>query len=619
MSVSDGHYVALEADIRDLKNSLAEARNLMERQTQGMQTRLDGFTRGMRSIATTLAGVFAVGFLSTLTLGLLEAGSAAAETQAKFRAVFKELADDTDRWATETATAFGRAKTEIREFLAGVQDTFVPLGFARRQAAEVSKGLTQLALDLGAFYNQAEKDVIAKLTSALVGNHEAVRSYGVIITEATLKQELLNLGFTRGIQNATEQHKALARLSIILKSTSDAQGSAAREVNGYAAQVKMLQSQWTSFKEYMGQAIIPLATMIIQATKWMAEGIADFAGKIRDVAMPILTAFGRTVTYVAGDTVKAAAKLGMSIKETADKGLVDLAAKAKALEEASRNLGAGVSAGAGVAKFAIAGLTGEQGKTKTAAERTAEAYAKLREEMKAMFAGIKPNAATTALTAQERMIERLRRRMTDPDSWRVKVWISPYGKEHLTDIKTKLETLKKIGDVFGSSFEDAVMKATSGAKVNFKEMAVSMLQDLQRVLMRALIIQPILQSLGLGTSPGVAAVSNNNTGLFDGLLAALPKFHNGLKPTEFPAILEQGEAVLAKNEVRRLAELAGTPAGTMVGGGGTTVVNNYYTIDARNGDAGTAERTLNAMKTLEQERPGARQALDQYNARFPTR
>ena len=47
--------------------------------------------------------------------------------------------------------------------MAGLQDTFVPLGIARDEAAELSKSLVTLAVDVASFNNTADADVITGL------------------------------------------------------------------------------------------------------------------------------------------------------------------------------------------------------------------------------------------------------------------------------------------------------------------------------------------------------------------------------------------------------------------------------------------------------------------------
>ena len=177
-AVKDGAYTAKYHAVLAFDAIKANARDL----ATGMTT----FGRRM-SFGVTLP-VIALG------AALLHTAGSAVETRSKFDAVYKGLAGGVREWAQVQSAAVGRAEVDYENYLARLQDTFVPLGFAREQAAEMSKTLTTLGIDLASFNNEAEPETIQNLTSAIVGNHEAVRRYGIIITEASLKAQLLKMG-----------------------------------------------------------------------------------------------------------------------------------------------------------------------------------------------------------------------------------------------------------------------------------------------------------------------------------------------------------------------------------------------------------------------------------------
>src|SRR3990167_9342979 len=122
----------------------------------------------------------------------------------------------------EFGAAVNRSRYDLQEMSATVQDTFVPLGFSRDVAADMSVTLTKLATDVASFNNSLDVDVMRDFQSAIVGNHETVRKYGIVISEATIKQELAKMGAEGLTGAALEQAKVQARLNLILAGTSDA-------------------------------------------------------------------------------------------------------------------------------------------------------------------------------------------------------------------------------------------------------------------------------------------------------------------------------------------------------------------------------------------------------------
>ena len=256
---------------------------------------LRGFDRAMkkaqRSIAKFSKKMNAVGneLTTKVTLPVIGLGAAAVkmaadfeETESKFNIVFKHLADDVRAWAKTTGEAIGRSQIEMLGFLSTLQDTFVPLGFSREKAAEFSKTLTTLAFDLASFNNVSDAEVIKALQSAIVGNHETMRAYGVVINQAGLNQELLNMGLKDGVKNATEAQKAQARLNLIMAGTIDAQGNALETADSLTNQLKQLKAQVTNLSIEFGEILIPLAKSLVAALKDIASIMSSLSTETKE-------------------------------------------------------------------------------------------------------------------------------------------------------------------------------------------------------------------------------------------------------------------------------------------------------------------------------------------------
>ena len=142
------------------------------------------------------------------------------------------------------------------------------MGFARGEAAQLSVQLAKLATDVASFNNASDTETMAAFQSALVGNHETVRQFGIVITEATLNQELLRMGLTKTSQTASNSEKVQARLNLIMAGTTDAQGDAARTAESFANRSKAL-----------GAALERLA---VEALNPLMDDFAGFVGTLTD-------------------------------------------------------------------------------------------------------------------------------------------------------------------------------------------------------------------------------------------------------------------------------------------------------------------------------------------------
>ncbi len=247
------------------------------RTMRGMQQKMDAVARTARRMLLVGGAAFA---------GLIKLASDFEEDTGKFRAVFKGNSDAVLEWARVTADATQRSVAELVRFLSSVQDTFVPLGFARDQAAALSQQVVQLAIDLGSFNNEAEPQVIQALTSALVGQHRAVQRYGIVINEATIAQKAFQQGLNKSVKDMTPAEKAMARLAIIIDSTSDAQGDAVRTAGSFANQLRGLTSSAKDLAVEIGTQLLPMATRWITALR---EGLPEIAAWIEKNKEMIVT------------------------------------------------------------------------------------------------------------------------------------------------------------------------------------------------------------------------------------------------------------------------------------------------------------------------------------------
>ena len=163
------------------------------------------------------------------------------ETLNKFKLSFRELSDETLRWAETTSKATNRATVSFVGFASQFQNFFTGFGFALTQSAKMSKALSQLAFDLGSFHNVPDDESARRLFQGLAGSTEALDVFGINAREARVRQELNRSGIPN-YDKATGEQKVLARYNVIVESTRNAQGDAARTADSFANSLRGLES-----------------------------------------------------------------------------------------------------------------------------------------------------------------------------------------------------------------------------------------------------------------------------------------------------------------------------------------------------------------------------------------
>lgn len=260
----DTLLVRIEADLKDVNAKL----NQFERKVDTTQTKA---SRSFGRIAAVAKGVFAAAIVAQTAragLALVNFASGVEEMQAKSSVVFGQFTKQVRAELEAFGDSVGRSTHELEGMAASVQDTFVPLGFARGEAAQLSTQLTKLAVDVASFNNASDVETMRAFQSAIVGNHETVRRFGIIITEATLQQELYRMGINKTSQEATNAEKVQARLNLIMAGTTDAHGDAARTSGSFANQSKALTAA-------LEELAVNVLTPMLPALSGIVGGLVD--------------------------------------------------------------------------------------------------------------------------------------------------------------------------------------------------------------------------------------------------------------------------------------------------------------------------------------------------------
>ena len=139
------------ADTRAFKRGMKEV--VQSSQQAGTQS-----SSFFTSSKLAIAGMAAASYIATRAVfrvgeALATAAGNAEEVQNKYQETFKAYTYATDQWVTAQRKSIGYARSQWQDMLADIQDFLVPMGFARSKAAELSKQLTLLAVDLGSFKN----------------------------------------------------------------------------------------------------------------------------------------------------------------------------------------------------------------------------------------------------------------------------------------------------------------------------------------------------------------------------------------------------------------------------------------------------------------------------------
>lgn len=239
---------------------------------QAADKQLKAFGTSAKTVAGALGGFsLAVGTVTSVLGPAIKAASNMEESLSKVNVVFGKGAREVEKFATGAARNLGQSKQAVLE-AAGVFGTFgKAAGLAGTDLATFSNDFTTLATDLASFNNTTPEEAVQAIGAALRGEAEPLRRYGVLLNDATLKQEAMTLGIYDGKGALTAQQKILAAQSAIYKQTNDAQGDFMRTSDGLANSTRTLSATFENLKAKFGAAFIEQAKTATANINFLAQ------------------------------------------------------------------------------------------------------------------------------------------------------------------------------------------------------------------------------------------------------------------------------------------------------------------------------------------------------------
>lgn len=212
-------------------------------------------------------GLMAVGaggiYAGTRILGALrpatEAASDLNEAVSYAGVVFGDAADEIDAFASGAADRLGQSKRQATEAATTFATFGKAAGLAGDDLVKFSTDLVQLSTDMASARNTTPADAITAIGAALRGETEPIRAYGVLLDDATTRQEALSLGIVKTTKDAlTPQQRVLAVQSLLFKQTTDAQGDFARTADSAANAQKRAAAAAEDAKAALGEGLTPV-------------------------------------------------------------------------------------------------------------------------------------------------------------------------------------------------------------------------------------------------------------------------------------------------------------------------------------------------------------------------
>jgi hypothetical protein len=250
--------LSLVADVDKFKKGL----NTADKQSRTFSDKL-GSVLKKGAIAFAALGTAAGAFAIKLGKDAINAASDFNEELQKSQVILGEGAEAVAKFASTAATKLGQSRTEALRAAGNFAIFGKSAGLSGKELADFSTDFVTLASDLASFNNTTPEDAVQALGAALRGEAEPIRRYGILLNDATLKQQALKLGIIETTSEAlTPQQKVLAAAAEIYAQSADAQGDFARTSEGLANQQRILAASVEDLKISLGESLLPAALSV---------------------------------------------------------------------------------------------------------------------------------------------------------------------------------------------------------------------------------------------------------------------------------------------------------------------------------------------------------------------
>lgn len=285
--------VRFDGDAKGLKRAAEQGEKSVSRMSRAMATAGKGFGAVGKGTGAVVGGLGkGVGILGLVAGATVGAGIAAIDyagnldlMNRKAGVVFGNQIGKVEAWAKKNANAMGLTTTQAKGLAAGFGDLLVPMGFTREQATKMSTDVIGLSGALAEWSGgqRTSSEVAEILSSAMLGETDALKGLGISISAADIEARLATKGQKELTGAARQQAEALAIQEMLFEKSTDAQKAFANGQDTLARKAATSKARLQEMADKLLVAAMPALT-----------GLADM------VVEHVLPALEKFVTWLIG-------------------------------------------------------------------------------------------------------------------------------------------------------------------------------------------------------------------------------------------------------------------------------------------------------------------------------
>jgi hypothetical protein len=224
--------------------------------------------------AAAAVAAFAAGGISAV-----KSASDLTESINAVKVTFGEASAEILKLSDAAAKSVGLSKKDFNSLSVQFSSFARKISTKSLSTAKVIEKLTTRAADFASVMNIDVPDAAAKFQSALSGEAEPLKKFGINISDAAVKAYALanNIGAVKG--KLTDSEKVVARYGLLMEETAKYADDFANTSDSLSNQQKILKAEFENVKSEIGQKLLPI---MVKVADWINKKFIPYIKELAE-------------------------------------------------------------------------------------------------------------------------------------------------------------------------------------------------------------------------------------------------------------------------------------------------------------------------------------------------
>jgi hypothetical protein len=288
---------------KSLRNEARNTETVIKKTADGMKSSVSGLS----SLIYKALAIVGVASFTALAKQAIESASDLEEVQNVVDTAFGDMADSAEKFAAMSET-WNLSELQAKQTSSTYMAMAKSLGLTEEAASSMSLAATALTGDMSSFFNKSQDETASALKSIFTGETEALKTYGVVMSDTTLGEYALAKGITKSYSDMTQAEKVSLRYAYVMEKLNYVQGDAAKTADSWANKTRSISERFKSILSIFGAGLINVLVNAFGVIDKLLDKIETFASVFQTVTEKLFgnaDSGGSSASQIAEDVASA--------------------------------------------------------------------------------------------------------------------------------------------------------------------------------------------------------------------------------------------------------------------------------------------------------------------------